>query len=142
VTKASNLEAARFELTTAQRDLELAKARLGAASEKRQQTEYEYQIKQTERTEQVQRLELERVKLLESGKLQEHDREYQIAQLVLKHNQIQRQLEELAVVKTPYAGTIRRVKLAGQRNGLLQYEVVLVYSLNGGDSKTNEWKEE
>jgi hypothetical protein len=142
VTKASNLEAARFELTTAQRDLELAKARLGAASEKRQQTEYEYQIKQTERTEQVQRLELERVKLLESGKLQEHDREYQIAQLVLKHNQIQRQLEELAVVKTPHAGTIRRVKLAGQRNGLLQYEVVLVYSLNGGDSKTNDWKEE
>ncbi len=142
VTKASNLEAARFELTTAQRDLELAKARLGAASEKRQQTEYEYQIKQTERTEQVQRLELERIKLLESGKLQEHDREYQIAQLVLKHNQIQRQLEELAVVKTPHAGTIRRVKLAGQRNGLLQYEVVLVYSLNGGDSKTSEWKEE
>jgi hypothetical protein len=142
VTKSSNLAAVRFELTTAQRELDLAKARLGAASAKRQQTEYEYQLKQSEHSNQVQRLELERVKMLETGRLQEHDREYQIAQLVLKHNQIQRQLEELAVIKTPYAGTIRRVKLANQRGGLLRYEIVLVYALNDLSSKKNDWQAE
>jgi hypothetical protein len=142
VNRSSNLEAARFEMTTAQRDLDLAKARLGAASEKRQQIEFEYQLKQSERSDQVQRLELERVKILETGKLQEHDREYQIAQLVLKHNQIQRQMQELAVIKTPYAGTIRRVKLASQRGGLLKYEIVLVYASNELVVKTNDWKAE
>jgi hypothetical protein len=85
---------------------------------------------------------LERVKILETGKLQEHDREYQIAQLVLKHNQIQRQMQELAVIKTPYAGTIRRVKLASQRGGLLKYEIVLVYASNELVVKTNDWKAE
>jgi hypothetical protein len=142
VNRSSDLEAARFEMTTAQRDLDLAKARLGAASEKRQQIEFEYQLKQSERSDQVQRLELERVKMLETGKLQEHDREYQIAQLVLKHNQIQRQMQELAVIKAPYAGTIRRVKLASQRGGLLKYEIVLVYAPNELVVKTNDWKAE
>ncbi len=139
-TRASNLEAARLELTLAQRDVELAKARLGAASEKRQQLEHEYQLKQNERSDQVQRLELERAKMLETGKLQEHDREYQIAQMVLKNNQIQRQLADLGVIKTPYAGTIRRVKLASQRGGLLKYEIVLVYASNDVGTKKNSWQ--
>jgi hypothetical protein len=142
VTRASALEAVRLELTTAQRDLELAKARLGAAAEKRRQLEYDYEIRQAERAEQVQRSELERVKLLESGKLQAHDREYQVAQLVLKRDRIQRQIEALATIKVPHAGTIRRVKLAGQKNGLLQYEIVLVYGPGETAPKTNEWKEE
>jgi chromosome segregation ATPase len=142
--RSSTLEAARFEVATAQRELELAKARLGAAKEKRQQTEVDYSYKQVEHGQQTQRLELERVKLLESGKLQEHDREYQLAQLILKHNQIQRQLEDLAAIKVPHAGTIRRVKLAGQRGGLLLYEITLVYQVGERDSKTkaNTWKDE
>jgi hypothetical protein len=142
VTRSSNLEGARLEVTTAQRELDLAKARLGAAGEKRRQMEFEYQLKQNEQAGQVQRLELERVKLLETGRLQEHEREYQIAQLVLKHNQIQRQMTELAVVKVPHAGMIRRVKLVGQRGGLLRYEIVLVYVPNELGTKTNDWKEE
>jgi hypothetical protein len=99
-------------------------------------------LKQNEQAGQVQRLELERVKLLETGRLQEHEREYQIAQLVLKHNQIQRQMTELAVVKVPHAGMIRRVKLVGQRGGLLRYEIVLVYVPNELGVKTNDWQAE
>jgi hypothetical protein len=142
VNRSSALEAARFEVTTAHRELELAKARLGAASEKRQQTEFEYQLKQSERQDQVQRLELERVKLLETGRLQEHEREYQIAQLVLKHNQIQRQMTELAVVKVPHAGMIRRVKLVSQRGNLLKYEIVLSYVPQEVATKTKGWQSE
>jgi hypothetical protein len=142
VNRSSALEAARFEVTTAHRELELAKARLGAASEKRQQTEFEYQLKQSERQDQVQRLELERVKMLETGRLQEHERECQLAQLGLKRNSIQQQMAELTVVKAPYGGTIRRVKLVSQRGNLLKYEIVLSYVPQEVVMKTKGWQSE
>jgi len=100
--------------------------RLITATEKRRQLEFDYRIKETEHGEQVQRSELERVKLQETNKLQAHDREYQIAQLVLKKGQIQKQLETIGVVRTPHQGTIRRVKLVAQHGSLLRYEVSMI----------------
>jgi hypothetical protein len=142
--RASQIEEVRFEVTIAERDVQLARARLSTAIEKRKQLEFEHQIKQAERGEQLQRLELERVKLRSANKLQEHDREYQIAQLVLKKIQIQKQLETLAGVKTPHQGTIRRVKLVSQHGNLMRYEVGLVYSLNPSPIKTanvSQWQD-
>jgi hypothetical protein len=143
--RVSRLADVQFEVTGAQRDLELAKSRLATAAEKRRQLEYDYQTKQVERGEQIQRWELERVKLLETNRLQTHDREYQIAQLVLKQRQIQKQLETIGVVRTPHQGTIRRVKLVAQHGNLLRYEVALIYALNAPKPITpvvSQWQEE
>ena len=74
-----------------------------------------------------------------------HDREYQIAQLVLKQGQIQKQLETIGVVRTPHQGTIRRVKLVAQHGNLLRYEVALIYTPNVPKPNTPavpQWKEE
>ena len=144
-TRSSHLADAQFEITGAQRDLQLARARLTTAAEKRRQLEFDYRIKETEHGEQVQRSELERVKLQETGKLQAHDREYQIAQLVLKQGQIHKQLETIGVVRTPHQGTIRRVKLVAQHGNLLRYEVALVYAPNAPKPITpvvSQWQEE
>ena len=143
-TRSSHLADAQFQITEAQRDLQLARARLTTATEKRRQIEFDYQTKQTERGEQVQRLELERVKLMETNKLQVHDREYQIAQLMLKKGQIQKQLETIGVVRTPHQGTIRRVKLVAQHGNLLRYEVALIYVPNAPklNSPVSQWQEE
>jgi hypothetical protein len=140
-SRLSRLADAQFQITEAQRDLQLARARLITATEKRQQLEFDYQTKQTERGEQVQRLELERVKQMETNKLALHDREYQVAQLVLKKGQIQKQIETIGVVRTPHQGTIRRVKLVTQHGNLLRYEVALVYTpkLN---KPVSQWQEE
>jgi hypothetical protein len=143
-TRSSHLADAQFQITEAQRDLQLARARLITATEKRRQLEFDYQTKETERGEQVQRSELERVKLMETTKLQVHDREYQIAQLMLKQGQIQKQLETIGVVRTPHQGTIRRVKLVAQHGNLLRYEVALIYVPNAPklNSPVSQWREE
>ena len=143
-TRLGHLADAQFQITEAQRDLQLARARMVTATERRRQLEFDYQTKQTERGEQVQRLELERVKLMETSKLQVHDREYQIAQLVLKQGQIQKQLETIGVVRTPHQGTIRRIKLVAQHGNLLRYEVSLIYVPNAPklNSPLSQWKEE
>jgi hypothetical protein len=143
-TRSSHLADAQFQITEAQRDLQLARARMVTATEKRRQIEFDYQTKQTERGEQVERLELERVKLMETSKLQVHDREYQVAQLVLKQGQIQKQLETIGVVRTPHQGTIRRVKLVAQHGNLLRYEVSLIYVPNAPkpNSPVSQWQVE
>jgi hypothetical protein len=143
-SRSSYLADAQFQITEAQRELQLARARLITATEKRRQIEFDYQTKQTERGEQAERLELERVKLMETSKLQVHDREYQVAQLVLKQGQIQKQLETIGVVRTPHQGTIRRVKLVAQHGNLLRYEVSLIYVPNAPkpNSPVSQWQVE
>jgi hypothetical protein len=144
-TRSSHLADAQFQITEAQRELQLARARLITATEKRRQIEFDYQTKQTERGEQVERLELERVKLMETSKLQVHDREYQIAQLMLKKAQVQKQLETIGVVRTPHQGTIRRVKLVAQHGNLLRYEVSLIYAPNApklNNPPVSQWQVE
>jgi hypothetical protein len=82
---------------------------------------------------------------METSKLQVHDREYQIAQLVLKQGQIQKQLETIGVVRTPHQGTIRRVKLVAQHGNLLRYEVSLIYAPNApklNNPPVSQWREE
>jgi hypothetical protein len=143
-TRSSHLADAQFQITEAQRDLQLARARMVTAVEKRRQLEFDYQTKETERGEQVQRLELERVRLQETGKLQVHEREYQVAQLMLKKAQVQKQLETIGVVRTPHQGTIRRVKLVAQHGNLLRYEVALIYAPNAPklNKPSSQWQEE
>jgi hypothetical protein len=143
-TRSSHLADAQLQITEARRDLQLARARLTTAVEKRRQLEFDYRIKETEHGEQVQRSELERVKLQETNQLQAHDREYQIAQLTLKKGQLQKQLETIGVVRTPHQGTIRRVKLVSQHGSLLRYEVALVYAPNAPkrNNSSSQWQEE
>jgi hypothetical protein len=143
--RVSQLEAVRLELSNGRRELDLARARLVTAQTKRKQLEFDYQVKQTERTDQIARTELERVKLLETNKLTAHDREYQIGSLVLKKNAIERSIATLPTIRANHGGTIRRVKLLGQQNNMLKYEIVLAYSV--GPSKPNQptqskWTEE
>jgi hypothetical protein len=54
-SRSSHLADAQFQITEAQRDLQLARARMVTATEKRRQLEFDYQTKQTEREEQVDR---------------------------------------------------------------------------------------
>ena len=144
-TRSSQLADARFQITEAQRGLQLAKSRLVTAAEKHKQSEFDYQTKVAERDDRVQRTELERVKLQQTTQLQQHDRDYQLAQLTLKHNQIQKQLETIGVVRTPHQGTIRRVKLVSQHGHLLRYEVALVYTPTAPQParlSSQQWQEE
>ena len=61
------------------------------------------------------------------------DREYQLAQTRLKLDEIDTAIANLAVVRSPYAGRIRRIKWLGQdSSGLLSAEITLMVRSSAG----------
>jgi hypothetical protein len=127
MTRSNKVDEVRVEITTAQRDLDLAHAKLAAAIEKTNQARADRQVAEAEREDRVFRTELERIKLTEIANLQKHDREYEIAQLQVKKTQLIAQIRELKGVTAPFDGTVKRVKLLAQQGNVLRYEVGLMY---------------
>ncbi|MEM9485407.1 MAG: hypothetical protein AAGA83_17170 [Cyanobacteria bacterium P01_F01_bin.116] len=61
------------------------------------------------------------------------DREFQISQTQLRVNEINDAIETLAVIRSPYAGRVRRIKWLGQDNsGLLNVEITLMVRSSAG----------
>ncbi|MEM9483410.1 MAG: hypothetical protein AAGA83_06930 [Cyanobacteria bacterium P01_F01_bin.116] len=61
------------------------------------------------------------------------DREFQISQTQLRVNEINEAIETLAVIRSPYAGRVRRIKWLGQgTDGLLSAEVTLMVRSSAG----------
>ncbi|MEM9804904.1 MAG: hypothetical protein AAF959_06465 [Cyanobacteria bacterium P01_D01_bin.56] len=68
------------------------------------------------------------------------DREYQIAQTRLKLDEIDTAISNLAVVRSPYAGRIRRIKWLGQdASGLLSAEITLMVRTGAGNSVSDRF---
>jgi hypothetical protein len=127
-TRSNKVEEVKVEIANAQRDLDLAHAKLATAIEKTNQARADRQIASAEREDRVFRTELERIKLTEVANLQKHDREYEIAQLQVKKIQLISQIRELKGVTAPFDGTVKRVKLLAQQGNVLRYEVGLMYA--------------
>lgn len=51
--------------------------------------------------------------------------QYDIAQLMAQRDQVAAQLQALSAVRSPYAGTVRRVRVLGQSDRVMNVEVVL-----------------
>ncbi len=128
MTRSNKVEEVRVELVNAQRDLDLAHAKLAAAIEKSNQELADRQVAEAEREDRVFRTELERIKLTEVANLQKHDREYEIAQLQIRKTQLVSQIRELKGVVAPFNGTVKRVKLLAQQGNVLRSEVGLMYA--------------
>ena len=61
------------------------------------------------------------------------DREFQISQTQLRVNEINEAIETLAVIRSPYAGRVRRIKWLGQgTDGLLSAEITLMVRSSAG----------
>jgi hypothetical protein len=148
-TRLSRIEEIKLEFANAQRELEVAQARLTAAVQKQQQAQLDRQIAEIERQDRAFRTELERVKQTEVANLQNHDRQYQLAQLQLKKTQLESQIKGLTGIVAPFDGTVRRVKLVAQQGNMLRYEVGLMYAQGTVQPRsdaiaipTPQWKEE
>jgi hypothetical protein len=135
---------AKLEVTNAEREVDTAIARLATAIEKTSQIQAERQIAEIDRQERVFRTELERIKQMEMANLQNHDREYQLAQLRLKKLQLESQIRGIKGIVAPFEGTVRRVKLIAQQGHVLRYEVGLMYAQGTvrGQGEVPVWREE
>lgn len=114
------------EVGKAQANVRLAQSRLDTAKTKRGYDEYQHSINKARRAEESNQFAQNQVRQQQEYSQQQRDREFQIAQLKAKLGEIDQQLGELSIVKSPYSGTIRRIKSAGQTNQNLQFEITLV----------------
>lgn len=66
------------------------------------------------------------------------DRDYQLSQTRLKLDEVENAIATLSVVRSPYAGRIRRIKWLGQgSDGLLSAEITLMVCASSADSGSN-----
>lgn len=129
--RTAQLQTLANEITKAQANVKLAQSKLDSAKTKRNYDEYNHSLNKARRAEESNQFAQNQVRQQQEYSQQQREREFQIAQLKAKLGEIDQQLGELSIVKSPYAGTIRRIKNVGQDNQNLQFEITLVI---GGDA--------
>ena len=140
--EAINLNQSKFQelsiqLELAQADLRLAESGLEKAKSQRLKEEYDHTLTLARRIEESNReksfYEQERNKSQDSKR----DLEYKKALIVGQINQISEKLNAIAVVKSPYNGEIRRVKINNQTNNNLNATITIVSTDDNAKSQSS-----
>lgn len=120
------LEQRQRELTQAHAAVDLSKARLGKAQKDREYEEYQHSLEMSKRAIGIQQAELQRQEELQHQQEQERDRNFQLAQLQGQMQALNTQLFTLSAIRSPYSGTVQRIKFEGQNDQNLVVELTLV----------------
>lgn len=120
------LEHERAIATKLNQTVEQAKGTLNNAGEERKREEYRHSLELAQREEQIQRAALEYQRQLQTYQESTRDREVQLAELQARIQDADQKLQDLAIVRSPYPGIIRRIKYVGQTDVLLQAEITLL----------------
>ena len=113
--------------TAAVRDYQLAMGKMQSAKNSRKYQEYQASLDSARRVEEMNQARLNYQRQLAEYEQRLTDREFQVTQLQEKLNNVENAIATLSVVKSPYAGTIRRVRWLGQSpDGSLTAEVTLM----------------
>lgn len=107
------------------RDLELAQADLKQAQEERSHQEYEHSLTMARRAEESNQQRLMHSQQQQQAEQQRREKAFQEAQLQAQVEEINAKLIDLSTVRSPYGGTIRRVKWLGQSDNRLSVEITL-----------------
>lgn len=126
------LEQRRRELDQANADLQLAEAQLAKAQSDRLHQEYLHSLELSKRAIALEQAELQRREQVLTAQQQERDRAFQLAQLEAQVQALETQLFALSAVRSPYTGTIQRIKYEGQTDQSLVVELTLV--VGGSDA--------
>lgn len=106
-------------IESARAELEIAQARLRAAKEGQNQREYEYQIATARRNEEANQSAI-------TVSQQNLDREFKLTQLKERISSIDDRLSSIAVVRSPFAGSIKRIKIESQSDNTLKVTISLI----------------
>jgi chromosome segregation ATPase len=113
--------------TAAVREYQLAMGKMQSAKSSRKYQEYQASINSARRVEEMNQARLNYQRQLAEYEQRLTDREFQVTQLIEKLNDVENAIATLSVVKSPYAGTVRRIKWLGQSpDGTLTAEVTLM----------------
>jgi multidrug efflux pump subunit AcrA (membrane-fusion protein) len=113
--------------TAAVRDYQLAVGKLQTAKNQRAYQEYQASLEAARRVEEVNQARSNYERQLAEYQQRLGEREFQVAQVKAKLNEVENAISSLSVVKSPYDGTVRRVKWLGQSpDGSLTAEITLM----------------
>ncbi|NJO85292.1 MAG: biotin/lipoyl-binding protein [Synechococcaceae cyanobacterium RM1_1_27] len=126
----------REAMETAKVNLRLAQANLSQAQELRGQQEYNHNLLINNQEQDYQRSRAAYEKSLSDLRNSEQQRQVSLANLQEKLAAIETQLATLSTVRSPYNGTVRRIKFTGQTNNELSAELVLVAASSSSDTHT------
>ena len=122
-------------------EIELAQGKLISAREERQQKEYQHSLDVAKRIEEAntaqsfyQRQVAENLIAYQRQSAdyekEQRERDYRLTQTRLQLSAIDDSISKLSVIRSPYDGTVRRIKFTGQIDNKLGVDVSLVVSLD------------
>ena len=123
----AKLKQLKQEHTAVVRDYQLAMGKMQSAKDSRKYQEYQASLNSARRVEEMNQARLNYQRQLAEYEQRLTDREFQVTQLQEKLNNVENAIATLSVVKSPYNGTVRRIKWLGQSaDGSLTAEVTLM----------------
>ncbi len=123
----AKLKQLKLNHTAAVREYQLAMGKLQTARNSRQYQEYKASLDTARWVEEQNQARLNYQRQLAEYEQRLTDREFQTTQLQEKLNDIQNQIATISIVKSPYNGTVRRIKWLGQSpDGSLSAQVTLM----------------
>jgi multidrug efflux pump subunit AcrA (membrane-fusion protein) len=123
------------ELDQVNAELTLAQGQLAQAQAERQHQEYEHSLEISKRAIALQQSELQRQEQIQQSAREQKEREFQIAQLEAQIQAIDTQVFALASIRSPFSGTIRRIKYEEQTDNNLVIELQLIADIPSDGSK-------
>lgn len=123
----AKLKQLKLNHTAAVREYQLAMGKMQTAKSDRSYKEYQASINTARRVEEQNQARLNYQRQLAEYEERLTDREFQVTQLQEKLNNVENAIATLSVVKSPYAGTVRRIKWLGQSaDGTLSAQITLM----------------
>jgi multidrug efflux pump subunit AcrA (membrane-fusion protein) len=113
------IESLKAAIESARGELEIAQARLRKAKETRNRIEYEHQLNAARQNEAVNQSAI-------AVSQQNLEREFKLSQIKEQIATIDEKLDTIAVVRSPFTGTIKRVKIENQSNNTLKITLSLI----------------
>lgn len=117
------------------RELEAAQASLKEAQEQTAYQRYEHSLALARRAQEENQQRLAYNQQLQQAEQQRRDQAFQAAQLQAQLQDIEAKLADLSTVRSPYGGTIRRIKWLGQTDNRLTVEITLAVGSGPGNGQ-------
>ncbi|WP_144439398.1 hypothetical protein [Geminocystis sp. NIES-3709] len=126
------LQSLQDKVSTARAKLELSQAKLQKAKNDRALLEYNHSITVTRRIEEANQAQIAYNRQMQEYQQQVRDKEFKVTQLTDSIGNIEDKLKQIAVVTSPYSGTIRKIKYEKQVDNSIRVTITLSTVNNSG----------
>lgn len=114
------------DLNLKKANLTLAEANLKQAKHERSLLEYHHALTVSRRIEEANQAQIAHNRSLQEYQQLLRDKEFQVNQLVNQINVLEDKLNDIAVVRSPYDGIIRKIKYDEQHDNTMRVEITLM----------------